>query len=348
LASVLADRGYERLFVYGGRGVFDGVRSFMTRNGYNHFIEQRDFENPVFTNAWGVSDEDLFNRSTVELDKLHAAGRPFLATILTVSNHRPYTYPDGRIPEKGQSRENGVKYADWALGDFFRKVRTRPFYRNTLFIVMGDHGSRVYGRQLFPMKSYRVPVLMILPEGLRGENPKSEIRNPKETQRTKSESQRYGTEPALSIGSSNLESPSDFAAVELEQGRDSNFRAVPRKGTRCHTLACSLDIAPTILGLLGGSYRSVFYGRNALTIPPSSGYALMQHNHDLALLDAKNRMCVLGGQKTANQFILNRADFSLKDIGPPDPELLQDTIGFFQSAYRLYYAEMLYPNLPAE
>ena len=287
LAHVLAERGYERMFLFGGRGVFDGVRSFMTKNGYNRFIEQRHFEDPIFTNAWGVCDEDLFNRALTELDGLHASGRPFLATILTVSNHRPYTYPDGRIPEKGRARENGVKYADWALGDFFRKVRTRPFYGNTLFLVMGDHGARVYGRQLFPMKSYRVPVLMILPEGR-------------------------------------------------------------RKGTRCHTLACSLDVAPTILGLLGGSYRSVFYGRDALTIPPSTGYALMQHNHDLALLDAKGRMCVLGGQKSANIFRLNRSDFSLKDLGPPDPELLMDSIAFFQSAYELYYAEKLYPNLPAE
>jgi phosphoglycerol transferase MdoB-like AlkP superfamily enzyme len=287
LANVLARRGYERLFLDGGRGLFDGVRSFMKKNGYDRFIEQSDFKDPVFTNAWGVCDEDLFNRAVTELDALHAAGRPFLATILTVSNHRPYTYPDGRIAERGQTRENAVKYADWALGDFFRKARTKPFYRDTLFVVLGDHGARVYGRQLFPMKSYRVPVLMILPEGR-------------------------------------------------------------RKGTRCHTLACTLDVGPTILGLLGGSYRSVFYGRDALTIPPSQGYALMQHNHDLALLDANDRMCVLGGQKAANQFILNRDDFSLKDIGPPDPDLLQDTIAFFQSAYRLYYAEKLYPKLPAE
>ncbi|MCA9020117.1 MAG: sulfatase-like hydrolase/transferase, partial [Planctomycetaceae bacterium] len=92
LANVLAGRGYERLFMTGGRGLFDGVRSFMKANGFNHFVEQSDFHDPIFANAWGVSDEDLFRKALTELDGLEKTGRPFFATILTVSNHRPYTY----------------------------------------------------------------------------------------------------------------------------------------------------------------------------------------------------------------------------------------------------------------
>ncbi|MEZ6044071.1 MAG: sulfatase-like hydrolase/transferase [Planctomycetaceae bacterium] len=233
IANVLEERGYERLFMTAGRGLFDGVRSFMTSNGYNHFREQSDFENPVFSNAWGVSDEDLFRQSFKELDQLHATGKPFLATLLTVSNHRPFTYPEGRIPETAQTRENAIRYADWALGYFFREAKQHDFYKNTIFIVMGDHGARVYGSQLFPMSSYRVPVLMIHPD--------QEI-----------------------------------------------------AGTRCHTLGCSLDIPAILMGQLGGEYRSVFPGQDVLSIPANEGRALMQHNHDLALLDAQNRMLVLG------------------------------------------------------
>lgn len=284
LAHVLEERGYNRLFMTAGRGVFDGVRSFMTANGFNRFVEQKDFVNPAFVNAWGVSDEDLFNRALTELDALHEEGKPFLACLLTVSNHRPFTYPDGRIdrPSSQQTRDNAVKYADWSIGQFFDKVGEHAWKKNTLFVVMGDHGARVYGSQLFPMKSYRVPVLMLGPE-------------------------------------------------ELGQG------------TRCSTLACTLDIAPTVMGLLGGDYRSIFFGRDALHLPPEQGYALMQHNHDVALLTADQRLVVLDARRQAWVYTLDPKTFALKPESLPRKERVQATAAFFQTAYRLYYDKRLFP-----
>jgi len=283
LANVLAKRGYERLFMTGGRGLFDGVRSFMKSNGFNRFVEQADFKDPIFANAWGVSDEDLFRKGLSELDSLHKTGRPFFATLLTVSNHRPYTYPEGRIPDTEQSRQNAVKYADWALGYFFREAQRHEFYRNTIFVVMGDHGARVSGSQLFPMSSYRVPVLMIQPEG-----------------------------------------------------KD--------QGTRCSTLACSLDIAPTIMGRLGSDYRSVFFGYDALQADPHQGRAVMQHNHDVALLDAQNRMVVLGFGKSAESFKLDRATHQLDQQLIPDKEMQHNATSYFQAAYELYYSDRWFPD----
>ena len=102
--------------------VFDSMRSYAVRNGYDRFIEQKHFENPIFTTIWGVCDEDLFNRTLQECAELSKAGRPFFATALTVSNHKPYMYPKGRIPEdpEARSRDHAVKYSDYALGAFFR------------------------------------------------------------------------------------------------------------------------------------------------------------------------------------------------------------------------------------
>jgi phosphoglycerol transferase MdoB-like AlkP superfamily enzyme len=285
LAHVLAERGYRRLFMTGGQGLFDGVQSFMSANGFDLFFEEDDFADPEFTNAWGVSDEDLFAKAVVELDRLDQEDRPFFATLLTVSNHLPYTYPAGRIarPPGERKRENAVQYADWALGEFFQAARRREFYRNTLFVVMGDHGARVYGRQLFPIKSYRVPALMILPGG-------------------------------------------------------------ERQGTRTSTLASSLDIAPTIMGILGGEYRSVFFGRDVLNTPAGQGYALMQHNHDVALLSANHELVVLGSQKAVSGFRLNPATFDLVQLATPNRELVMDAISFYQSANRLYYDEHCFPD----
>ncbi len=284
LAHALAARGYERLFMTAGRGLFDGVRSFMKSNGFNQFREQSDYRDPIFVNAWGVSDEDLFREAVRELDGLHSRGAPFFATLLTVSNHRPFTFPAGRIPSDSQTRENAIRYADWALGQFFREAAAHDFFRNTLFVVMGDHGARVYGSQVFPIKSYRVPVLLISPDN----------------------------------------------AVA---------------GTRCQTLACSLDVAPTILGCLGGEYRSVFFGRDIRRTPASEGRAIMQHNHDVALLDAQNRFAMLGFNRATDLRQLDRETFQLRHASGLDTELLQDTAALFQTAHHLYYSDRWFPDL---
>ena len=56
-----------------------------------------------------------------------------------------------------------MRYADWAIGRFFRAVRQKSFYDHTLFVVMGDHGARVYGAATIPLASYQIPMLMIAP-----------------------------------------------------------------------------------------------------------------------------------------------------------------------------------------
>ena len=285
LANVLAERGYERLFMTAGRGRFDGVKSFMKANGFNEFREQSDYRDPIFDNAWGVSDEDLFREALRELDTLHAGDAPFFATLLTVSNHRPFTFPAGRIPSEAQTRENAIRYADWALGQFLREAAAHDFYRDTLFVVMGDHGARVYGSQAFPIKSYRVPVLLISPD-------------------------------------------------EADAG------------TRCHTLACSLDIAPTILGRLGGEYRSVFFGRDILTTPANEGRAIMQHNHDVAFLDAEGNFGLLGYNRSAELWHFDRDQFQLRRTRNVKSNLLKDTAALFQTAFQLYYSDRWYPGQP--
>ncbi len=165
IAQVLRRDGYETVFLYGGKGTFDYIRSYSLNNGWNRLVEQSQFENPVHVTAWGVSDEDLLQRGIVEMRALHDTGKPFLATFLTVSNHRPFTYPEGRIPEDPaeQSRKNATKYADWALGDFFRRAKQEKYWQDTIFVVVGDHGARVYGSQTIPMKSYQVPLLLAGP-----------------------------------------------------------------------------------------------------------------------------------------------------------------------------------------
>lgn len=165
LPAILRERGYSTSFIYGGRALFDGMGQYMLRNGMDQVIDQGDFPDSSFRTAWGVPDEVIFDRAIAEFDSLHAAGEPFFSIVLSVSNHKPYTYPAGRIAADpaDRKRANAVRYADYALGRFMREARAHEFFDSTLFVIMGDHGARVYGAAEIPLPSYEVPVLFYAP-----------------------------------------------------------------------------------------------------------------------------------------------------------------------------------------
>jgi phosphoglycerol transferase MdoB-like AlkP superfamily enzyme len=279
IARVLRRDGYTNVFIYGGRGVFDGMRSFTLHNGYDRFIEQKHIAHPTFTTIWGVCDEDLFMRAADEFHDLANTGKPFFATVLSVSNHKPFTYPKGKIPEDPdqRKRENAVKYSDYALGQFFRRARQEPYWTNTIFVVVADHGARVYGKQSIPIHSYEIPLVVAGP-------------------------------------------------------------AVVKAPARLGQLGGSLDVAPTILGLLGRPYESMFFGRDLLTDQPSKGRAVLNHNRDIGLL-AHDRLVVLGLMKTDEFYA---GDPKVAEINPlttpsdADRALEADAIALYQVADDLY------------
>ncbi len=279
VARVLKRDGYSTVFLYGGRGLFDGMRSYAVRNGYDRFVEQKHFAHPTFTTIWGVCDEDLFDRALEEMRLLAQGDKPFLATILSVSNHKPFTYPKGRIPEdpEKRKRDHAVKYSDYALGQFFRGAKQQSFWTNTIFVVVADHGARVYGAQSIPIHSYEIPLVILGP-------------------------------------------------------------AVVTAPRRLPQLGCSLDVSPTVLGLLGRPYETMFFGRDLLKSPPHEGRALLNHNRDIGLL-VHDRLVVLGLMQTGEfyQGDPKMVDMSLlTNPGNAERELEQDAIAIYQVADDLY------------
>jgi len=166
LPELLRARGYRTLFVYGGRALFDGMGQYMKANGVERVVEQSDFPKGTFRTAWGACDEAIFDRALEEMDAMHATGAPFYTIILTVTNHRPFLYPPGRIAADPaeQRRVNAVRYADFALGRFVSDARRHAFFDDMLFVLMGDHGPRVYGSAEIPMPSYEIPILFYGPK----------------------------------------------------------------------------------------------------------------------------------------------------------------------------------------
>lgn len=164
LANLLQRRGYDTTFHYGGESHFDNMRGFFLGNGFTRIIDQGDYQNPHFTGSWGVSDEDLMIRADREFRQLHEQGKPFFGFVFSSSNHDPFEFPDGRIElyeQPKQTRNNAAKYADHALGEFFRRAQASPYWEDTVFLVVADHDSRVFGASLVPIERFHIPGMIL-------------------------------------------------------------------------------------------------------------------------------------------------------------------------------------------
>jgi len=170
LPQLLSQRGFDDLYVYNGDFAWDNQKGFFGKQGMRHFIGRNDYVNPVFSDpTWGVSDQDMFDRAVTELNALDHT-RPFYALLQTLSNHTPYALPDplpvDAVSGQGVNDEHltAMRYSDWALGRFFDQVRNEPWYRDTLFVVIGDHGFGT-PRQLtdLDLLRFNVPMLLIAP-----------------------------------------------------------------------------------------------------------------------------------------------------------------------------------------
>jgi phosphoglycerol transferase MdoB-like AlkP superfamily enzyme len=278
IARVLKRDGYDTMFLYGGHAMFDNMKPYLVANGFDQIVDEKDFPHPSFANVWGVADEDLYRGAIEKFRALSETNKPFFATILSVSNHKPYTYPKGRIPEDPNgTRDNVVKYTDWCLGQFFLAAKKESFWTNTIFVVIADHGARVYGSQDVPIFSYEIPLVILGP-------------------------------------------------------------AVVPQPQRIHALGGSLDVSPTVLGLIGRPYESMFFGRDLIHDSPAGGHALLNHNRDLGMF-AHDRMVVLGLQKKVEFYTGDPHVVNLEPTTQPTPddlELEKNAEAIFQVADELY------------
>jgi phosphoglycerol transferase MdoB-like AlkP superfamily enzyme len=279
LGTLFREKDYDLSFIYGGYGYFDNMNAFFSANGYR-IVDKTVFaaHNKTFSTAWGQCDEDLLNQSLLEADAVHARGKLFQQVLLTTSNHRPFTYPEGKVDiAPGSSRTGAVMYSDYAIGRFMEAARTRPWFDNTIFIFVGDHPSAVAGRTEVPADAYGIVCIM------------------------------YG--------------PKFFQPHTVD------------------TLCRQIDVAPTLFSRLTWSYRSQFFGENAVTIPPERGrawiatYLLLGFRtlDGLAVLDPRGKADVAAitpaGERTVRE--------SAQDAAWRQ-RLVDLTVGSYQCAYDLF------------
>ena len=282
LGEILKRQGYATYFFYGGYGYFDNMNAYFAGNDYQ-VVDRTGFpkSSVSFANVWGVADEYLYDNALGRLDAAHAQGRPFLAQIMTTSNHRPYTYPDGRIdlPSPG-GRKGAIKYSDYALGRFIDQARARPWFADTLFVIVADHCASVAGKAQLPVKGYRIPLIFYAP-GL------------------------------------------------LKPGRQER-------------LASQIDVAPTVLDVMGLAGDDHFFGKSLFEQAGDAPRAFISNYQELGYLKA-GRLTVLGPKRRVEAFLVD--DQGNATPAPVDPRLRDEAVAYYQSAFQAFkQGELKLPN----
>lgn len=179
ISNVFHQKGYQCNFFYGGDGYFDNMNAFYGGNGFDIYDRGRgsilsdaikttrhniNDDEVTFENAWGICDEDIYSKTIRVADEYYSKGKPFFNFVMTTSNHRPYTYPDKKIIiPSGTGRNGAVQYADFALKQLFEQSKNKPWFKNTIFILVADHCASSAGKDEIDVKNYHIPAFMVGP-----------------------------------------------------------------------------------------------------------------------------------------------------------------------------------------
>ena len=164
LPNVLRERGYRTMFYMTHESQYDNMNAFFRTNGYEEIYSQEDYPAEKVVNSFGVQDDFLYDYAIQRLNPSENAGRPFFATLLSISNHPPYVIPDYFHPRSKDIEQQIVEYADWSLQQFFSKANGQSWYENTIFVLLGDHGALVGEAENEMPQSYNhIPLIIYIP-----------------------------------------------------------------------------------------------------------------------------------------------------------------------------------------
>jgi len=252
LPQILASHGYQTHWISAYSANYGNKRAFLGKHGVQHFhdreeIKQRPLKKPSV--GWGASDEDL---AEFAVDVLDRARPPFFAEVMTLSNHHPFNHDYGveppphvtASPERGAYKNylRGTHYTDVAVGHLMALARQRPWFKDTLFIFLGDHGAWV-----FPEQGARALTVA----------EKIEV---------------YHRTPLIM-----------YAPAQLQ----------PRVDV---TLGSQVDVAPTVLELLGIRARNAFQGTSLLQPLPHKDRTVVMGNDSAWNVRQGDRYCMALGQ----------------------------------------------------
>ena len=277
MGELLKYQGFSTFFFYGGFGYFDNMNAYYAANNYR-VVDRTDIpkDQVGFENVWGVADEYLFDHVIRTLDDKGAKGtqgKPFFAQVMTTSNHRPYTYPAGRIdiPSPG-GRDGAVKYTDYAIGKFIKDASKKPWFKDTLFVIVADHCASAAGKTRLPVKGYHIPLIFYAP---------------------------------------GLLKPAVFAP-----------------------LVSQIDIAPTLMEVLGKNGSAQFFGRSFFDPGPPAERAFISNYQALGYLKS-NMLTVLLPKQVVESYQVDPKTLATTPAAV-NPQLMDEAIAYYQTASKAF------------
>ena len=165
IPTILRREGYHNMFFMTHEAQYDNMKAFFSTNGYDDIYSQENYPRDSVVNSFGVGDHFEMNFA---LGKINAAARrnnPFLATILTISNHPPYKVPTWFHARSKEAEKQIVEYADWSIGQFLKAAQRESWYKNTVFVIYADHGKMVGKADgELPVSYNHIPLLIFGPD----------------------------------------------------------------------------------------------------------------------------------------------------------------------------------------
>ena len=146
MPSVLKENGYSTAAIIPHDKQFDNIYGFFLANDFEKILSEEDYPKKEIINSWGIPDHLLFDHSIDLIDEITTTwggDKPFFINILTVSNHAPFIVPDIFTPRDPEfdDEDKEIEYADFSIGYFLKKAATKPWFDNTIFVFLGDHGK---------------------------------------------------------------------------------------------------------------------------------------------------------------------------------------------------------------
>ena len=145
LVSTLESIGYSTSFFHGAPNGSMGFLGYSNILGIDKYYGKNEYNNDAdFDGVWGIWDEPFFQYFNKTISK---SKQPFMATLFSVSSHEPYKVPEkyqNKFPEGTVNIHKTIGYTDFALKQFFKAASKEPWYANTIFVLVGDHGNTIY------------------------------------------------------------------------------------------------------------------------------------------------------------------------------------------------------------
>ena len=172
LVSILNDEGYDTSFFHGAPNGSMGFQGFGNILGFNHYYGKTEYNNDAdFDGVWAIWDEPFFQYMN---QVLSTKKTPFMATLFSASSHDPFKVPkeyEGKFPKGTIKIHQCIGYSDNALRQFFNEAKKQSWFKNTIFVITGDHCNiSAYPEYKQPLNLHAVPILFYKPDNsLKGE-----------------------------------------------------------------------------------------------------------------------------------------------------------------------------------